>query len=119
MKRIKRGLSGGVSLLGTLSALAGCILMCLISYLFFGFSLKITISVLIIPMLGILIDSILGSLVQAKYKCTVCGKNTEKTIHCKQKTVHVGGLRLINNDAVNIISNFITAILATVYVLLF
>ncbi len=118
MKRIKRGLSGGVSLLGTVSALAGCVLMCLISHLFFGFSVKVTVAVLIIPMLGILIDSILGSVVQAKYKCSVCGKNTEKTVHCNQKTTHVGGLRIINNDAVNIISNFLTAILAAVYVLL-
>ena len=82
MKRIKRGLSGGVSLLGTLSALAGCVLMCLVSYLFFRFSLKVTVAVLVIPMLGIITDRILGSLVQAKYKCTVCGKNTEKTVHC-------------------------------------
>ena len=119
MKRIKRGLSGGISLLGTLSALSGCLLMCLVSYLFFGFSIKTTIAVLVIPMLGIIIDSILGSLVQAKYKCIVCGKNTEKTLHCNQKTTHVGGIRLINNDAVNIISNFITAILAAAYVLLF
>ena len=119
MKRIKRGLSGGVSLLGTLSALAGCLLMCLVSFIFFGISTKVIIAVLVIPMLGIIIDSILGSLVQAKYKCTVCGKNTEKTVHCNQKADHVGGIKLINNDAVNIISNFLTAILAAVCVLLF
>ena len=118
MKRIKRGLSGGVSLLGTLSALAGCVLMCLVSFIFFGISTKVIIAVLVIPMLGIVIDSILGSLVQAKYKCEICGKNTEKTVHCGQKTAHMGGLKLINNDAVNIISNFLTAILAAVYVLL-
>ena len=119
MKRIKRGLSGGVSLLGTISALAGCLLMCFVSFIFFGISAKVIIAVLVIPMLGIVIDSILGSLVQAKYKCAVCGKNTEKTVHCGQKTTPVGGIKLINNDAVNIISNFLTAILAAVYVLLF
>ena len=118
MKRIKRGLSGGVSLLGTLSALAGCILMFLVSMIFFGFSVRLAVAVIAIPMIGIAIDSILGSLVQAKYKCAVCGKSTEKTIHCGEKALHVGGIRLINNDAVNIISNFLTAILAAVYVLL-
>ena len=51
--------------------------------------------------------------------CAVCGKSTEKTIHCGEKANHVGGIKLINNDAVNIISNFVTAILAAVYVLLF
>ena len=118
MKRIKRGLSGGVSLLGTLSALAGCVLMCLVSFIFFGISTRIIVAVLVIPMIGILLDSILGSLVQAKYRCTVCGKSTEKKIHCDQKTDHVGGIKLINNDAVNIISNFLTAILAAAYILL-
>ena len=119
MKRIKRGLSGGVSLLGTLSALAGCVWMFLISWIFFGLSLDLFIVIIVIPMVGILIDSILGSLVQAKYECAVCGKSTEKTFHCGEKANHVGGIRLINNDAVNIISNFVTAILAAVYVLLF
>lgn len=119
MKRIKRGLSGGVSLLGTISALAGCIWMFLVSGIFFGFSARLVIAIILIPMVGILADSILGSLVQAKYECTVCGKSTEKTLHCNKKTRHVGGIKLINNDAVNIISNFVTAILAAAYVLLF
>lgn len=119
MKRIKRGLSGGVSLLGTLSALAGCVWMFLISWIFFGLSLDLFIVIIVIPMVGILIDSILGSLVQAKYECAVCGKSTEKTFHCGEKANHAGGIKLINNDAVNIISNFVTAILAAVYVLLF
>ena len=117
MKRVKRGLSGGVSLLGTLSALAGCLVMLLVSWIFFGMSVKLAVAIVAIPMAGIVIDSVLGSLVQAKYVCEVCGKSTEKTLHCGKKTRHVGGIKLINNDAVNIISNFLTAILAAVYVL--
>ena len=46
MKRIKRGLSGGVSLLGTLSALAGCLLMCLVSFIFFGIMILLQINVI-------------------------------------------------------------------------
>jgi uncharacterized membrane protein len=93
--------------------------MLLISWIFFGMSVKLVIVIVVIPMVGIAVDSILGSLVQAKYKCAVCGKITEKTCHCGEKTLHVGSIKLINNDAVNIISNFATAILAAVYVLLF
>ena len=117
MKRIKRGLSGGVSLLGTVSALLGCVAMTLISAAFRGFDLKLVVAVLVIPMLGILIDSVLGSLVQAKYTCTECGKNTEKTAHCGKPTKHTGGLRIINNDTVNIISNISTAVIAAIYLL--
>ena len=116
-KRIKRGMSGGVSPLGTFSALLGCAAMTLISIAFWGFDLKYVLAVFAIPMLGILIDSILGSLVQAKYKCAVCGKHTEKTAHCGQPTQHIGGLKFINNDTVNILSNLSTAIIATLYLL--
>lgn len=118
MKRIKRGLSGGVSILGTVSALLGCVAMSLISLIFWGFDLKYFLAILVIPMIGILIDSLLGSTVQAKYQCTVCGKFTEKAAHCGAPTRHSGGLRIINNDAVNIISNFLTAAIAAVYLLL-
>ena len=117
MKRIKRGMSGGVSALGTLSALGGCLAMTLIAFAFWGFSLKYVVAITLIPMLGILIDSILGSLVQAKYVCSVCGKATEKTNHCGQATKHTGGITFINNDTVNILSNISTAAIAAVYLL--
>lgn len=118
MKRIKRGLSGGVSLLGTASAFMGCLAMSLLSLIFWGFDLKYFIAVLLIPMLGIVIDSVLGSTVQAKYTCTECGKFTEKTAHCGKPTRHTGGIGFINNDAVNIISNFLTAVIAAVFLIL-
>ena len=119
MRRIKRGMSGGVSALGTLSALGGCAAMTLIVFAFQGFDVKYVITVTLIPMLGILIDSVLGSLAQAKYVCSVCGKATEKTLHCGQATKHTGGVTFINNDTVNILSNVSTAVIAAVYLLLF
>ena len=117
MKRIKRGMSGGVSLLGTFSALVGCLVMTALSILLFGFEIKYVIAVTVIPMVGIVIDSVLGSLVQAKYVCSVCGKHTEKKLHCSAHTRHTGGLKFINNDTVNILSNFLTAALAAIYLI--
>ena len=107
-RRIKRGLSGGVSPLGTLAAFAGCVFMSVFTVIFFGFVPKYFLSILLIPMLGITVDSVLGSLVQAKFTCAVCGKLTEKPIHCEKPCVHTGGVRLITNDAVNFISNIVT-----------
>ena len=109
---IERGLSGGVSALGTLAAFSGCLFMSLFTIIFFGFSVKYFLSILLIPMLGITLDSILGSLVQAKYTCSVCGKKTEKPIHCSAPCTLSGGTRLINNDTVNFLSNFITSLVA-------
>ena len=118
LRRIKRGLSGGVSPLGTLAAFAGCLFMSLFTIIFFGFVPKYFLSILLIPMLGITVDSVLGSLVQAKYTCSECGKLTEKSRHCDSPCTHTGGLKFINNDTVNFISNFITALIAVLVLII-
>ena len=118
MKRIKRGLSGGVSLLGTVSALIGCIAMTLISFIFLGFNLKYFLAILVVPMIGIVVDSLLGSLLQSKHQCVKCGKFTEKDMHCGEPTRHCGGVKFINNDMVNILSNFASAVIAALFLLL-
>ena len=118
LKRIKRGLSGGVSPLGTLAAFSGCVFMSLCTIIFFGFVPKYFLSILLIPMLGITVDSVLGSLLQAKFTCSVCGKLTEKPVHCEKPCHHTGGVRLITNDAVNFISNIITAAFAVLVLII-
>ena len=117
-RRIKRGLSGGVSPLGTLAALCGCVFMSAFTVIFFGFVPKYFLSVLLIPMLGVTVDSILGSLVQAKYTCAECGKLTEKPVHCDKPCIRTGGVKIINNDAVNLISNFVTALIAVLVLII-
>ena len=117
LRPIKRGLSGGVSLLGTLAALVGSAVMSLFSCLFIGFSLENILVILIFPMVGMLADSVLGSLVQAKYTCKICSALTEKPVHCQSPTTLTGGVALINNDAVNLISNFLASLLALLFLL--
>lgn len=117
-RRIKRGLSGGVSPLGTLAALCGCVFMSAFTVIFLGFVPKYFLSVLLIPMLGVTVDSILGSLVQAKYTCAECGKLTEKPVHCEKPCIRTGGVKIINNDAVNLISNFVTALIAVLVLII-
>ena len=67
--------------------------------------------------LGCMVDSILGSLVQRKNKCPVCGKITEKQIHCNSTTEHYSGVKAINNDMVNLICNAFAAIAVYVVVM--
>ena len=117
-RRIKRGLSGGVSPLGTLAAFSGCVFMSAFTIIFFGFSMKYFLSILLIPMLGITLDSILGSLVQAKYTCAVCGKSTEKPTHCSSPCTLSGGVGFINNDTVNFLSNIITTLVAVLVLII-
>lgn len=49
-----------------------------------------------------LFDSLLGATLQARFRCPVCSKVTEKSHHCRGvKTEIVGGLAWLNNDRVN------------------
>ena len=111
-RKISPGLSGGVSLLGTLSGLLGA---CIIAVLCTGFptaTLKIAATVAMTGFAGCLFDSVLGSVVQVKYLCTVCGMLVERDMHCGTAAIPCRGVRFITNDAVNILSNFFTFLLA-------
>lgn len=109
-KPIQKGMSGGVSLLGTLSALMfsafGGILFC-IAYGDYSKGIIITL----VSFFGCIIDSILGATVQLKNICVVCKKITEKDVHCNEKTKFYRGIKFINNCAVNFISNTISVAL--------
>lgn len=118
LRRIRRGLSGGVSPLGTLAALCGCAFMSAFTVIFLGFVPKYFLAILFLPMLGVTVDSILGSLVQAKFTCKKCGRLTEKPVHCGTPTDHTGGVSFITNNAVNLISNFITAAVAVLVLII-
>jgi uncharacterized membrane protein len=63
---------------------------------------------------GVMIDSILGSLIQVKYKCPVCEEITEKPEHCGAPTQKYSGVSFVNNNAVNLISTAVSAALAIV-----
>ena len=91
-KPVPRGLSGGVSLLGTLSGLAACLFCGGIYYLFF-FDLSGGLFVVFFAFIGCLADSIIGDLLQEKFQCTVCQSLTEKTDHCNAPATHVSGIR--------------------------
>lgn len=111
-KSIPKGLSGGISFIGTIFSLICTII---ISFLIYSV-LKLNISDLIIITIVIfgqtVIDSFLGSTIQVKYECTRCKKVSEKKSCCNKKTEKISGISWINNNAVNMISSLITTIIA-------
>lgn len=114
-KRIPAGMSGGVSLIGNLAAASGAAAITAFLFIFVKPSLNF-VWAFVAALAGVTLDSILGSLVQAKYRCAVCGKATEKTFHCGAPAELSGGLKCINNDAVNLAGSIFAAVLSAILV---
>ncbi len=111
LRRIERGRSGGVSLMGTLASFLGCLIAFLLA-LPSGIGALGAAVAAGAAFLGMLIDSVLGSLVQGKHRCTVCAAYTERRSHCGVATERIGGLSCIGNSTVNILSNIAAAAIA-------
>ena len=114
LKKCEGGLSGGMSLLGTFSSLVASAVISLVVLLFgvvdaAGFAI-----IFISGFLGSVFDSMLGSLLQVKYRCTVCKSIVEREVHCGAKTEEYRGLSFISNDTVNFFSTFFAAAMAVV-----
>ena len=103
---VPSGLSGGITFLGTFSSFIGSIIFSLVVLLITGEAMYLIPILSIIMMIGCILDSILGSVAQVKYKCDNCGIITENTIHCGVETSYYSGVKFINNDAVNMICSF-------------
>lgn len=125
--KVEPGASGGVSLLGYIaSALAGSIIG-LIGYVLSIVPstetpspnpLYLTGVITLATLIGVTIDSVIGATIQAQYRCTVCGKLTERSIHCGKQAILIKGIRLIDNHIVNILGIVSGALSAMIIVLL-
>ncbi|HIY01268.1 MAG TPA: DUF92 domain-containing protein [Candidatus Blautia faecipullorum] len=115
LQEVERGLSGGVSLIGTVSGACATFVMGVI----YSLSNQCTniqqiICIVVSGTIGMVFDSVLGASLQKKYKCRVCGRVTENNQQCQ----YCGGEKLLihkyqfmNNNEVNLISNIILLIL--------
>lgn len=111
-RRVESGVSGGMSLLGTASALISSIFISAVALLSKDIGASEALVVCISGFFGSVVDSFLGSLLQGKFQCTVCGKNTEERIHCNEKASHISGLPYVNNSVVNFISTVFASIIS-------
>ena len=110
-KRIPRGVSGGVSLLGTTVSLLSSFAFGAFYYVWYS-DIKGGLVICAAAFCGCILDSILGDLLQVKFLCPRCGRLTEKAQHCGQATAYSSGLPGLNNCAVNFISNLFAAVSA-------
>ncbi|MCC3356723.1 DUF92 domain-containing protein [Bacillus sp. REN16] len=116
MKRVDAGTSGAVSSLGTIAGFLGSFLISAISFLVWPeLSIPLLAGITLIGFCGNLIDTIIGATIQVVYRCSVCGMETEKRVHCGQETAYLKGLRYFNNDVVNFISILLASGLGTYF----
>ena len=100
LKPAPRGLSGAISLQGSIGGLAGSTLSAILSYLVFDITLAMAGIILFCGFAGMLLDSVFGSAFQAKYK-------DEKGLvreHASLGYMLSKGFRWCTNDVVNFLS---------------
>ena len=114
MKETKPGLSGGMSVIGTASSLCAAIAISSVALAFKVANIKIMIIISGAAFLGAIFDSLLGSLLQVKFKCKICGEITEREFHCRRPTKKCAGFYFFDNDVVNFFSGFFAAVIAAV-----
>ncbi|MBE6537303.1 MAG: DUF92 domain-containing protein [Ruminococcaceae bacterium] len=114
MKRVNVGISGGMSLVGTLSSLVFAFAFSTVPLMFGIISFKLCVLCTLCAFIGAVIDSMLGSLLQVKYQCSICKIITEKETHCDNKTNFVSGIKWFTNDVVNLTSCTIASLLAII-----
>ncbi len=107
------GTSGGVTAAGFIAALLGAILIAWTGYWSAPTITKVGVwAVVIAGFAGSISDSLLGAFWQRRNRCAVCGTTTEDDIHCDRKSAYAGGIRWLNNDAVNLFCTVCGAVIA-------
>ena len=101
-RKLKPGVSGGVTLFVTIGSLLGAGIISLSGQFFLQSSVQ-TLLVLLAGFTGSILDSIIGATVQAIFVCNKCGGETEKSQHCGNPTMLESGNKMINNDMVNLL----------------
>ena len=112
-KPVPKGLSGGVTALGfAMSALGAALLALTLSLPADGPGYGCFLDVTAAGFFAAVCDSALGSGVQVKYRCAVCGALTEKPVHCAAPGTPERGVVWMTNDAVNLCNNLLGALAA-------
>jgi uncharacterized protein (TIGR00297 family) len=98
------GTSGGITLAGCLGAAAGAALVSGTGALVSGNPLLLSAGTLI-GFLGMLMDSLVGGMLQGRFHCPRCDVASEWRIHrCGSSTTRRAGLGWLNNDGVNFLA---------------
>ncbi len=103
-RRVPPGTSGAVSWAGTAAGLAGAVFLAAVAASLAGGRLFFPAGT-VLGFGGMLGDSALGSLVQARFYCPRCQQPCERARHrCGAAAQPTGGWRWLSNDGVNLVA---------------
>jgi uncharacterized protein (TIGR00297 family) len=106
---VPAGTSGGVSLVGMLASVGGALFIAEGAALA-RWPVPFT-AVALGGLAGAVADSLLGATLQTRRWCDACAKSTERSVHdCGSPTRRTGGLRGLDNDAVNAVCSGVGAL---------
>ena len=114
---VRHGTSGGVTGVGSAAAAVGAVVIALTLPLLepsFSGDWKSVGSVAVCGWVGMVADSVVGSSIQKRYRCTKCRSATESPIHCDRRAVQVSGP--ITNSQVNWICTATGALAAWLWI---
>jgi uncharacterized protein (TIGR00297 family) len=111
-KVVEPGTSGAISVLGTITAIIGVLLITVSGLLLLPITIKMAWIIFTFGILGNGIDTFLGAFYQRSYRCEVCSMLTEKQYHCDNRTLKLSGWSFLNNDGVNLLSSFISPLVS-------
>lgn len=112
--RVQPGMSGGVSLAGSVAAIAGAAFIAVVGGIL-GWPVRVVLSALAGGVAGSMFDSMLGATLQSRRWCPTCEQSTERTVHdCGTSTRSAGGVAWFDNDLVNILCGIAGGLLALV-----
>jgi len=113
-RRVERGLSGGVTLLGFCGGGLGALCIALLALPFFGWSGAAI--VFLFGVLGSVLDSAIGAALQAKYRLPGGGL-TERKFQGGSSLPLERGIAWVNNDLVNFVSPLVVSAVCLLVVL--
>jgi uncharacterized membrane protein len=105
-------MSGGVTLSGTIGAIAGAAFIALVS-IALSWPSRLAVAALVGGIVGSTLDSVIGATLQLRRWCDPCQQPTERPIHdCGTTTRPLAGLAWLDNDIVNLVCGVAGGLLA-------